>query len=142
MEELKDIFVTDRDVLIGGRGMKIKQIQLQDLPKIFDFVNQFLEKSKAAKTNKDLIQVAMQILASEPKHIMNVFSITTSMKPEEINKLSAAGIVAVGKVVLEDNIDFLYKNIMPLLENLGETVKSKTQNGPKKSKGSSNEATL
>lgn len=129
MEELNTLFAVEKTVSIFGSDVKIKQISLGDLPKVFELVEPHL-KSKELNFKS----IAAVLLKNDFDKVTALISDLTDIDKEKIPTMNMAASADVLANILKENVSFLEAHVVPVIERMTESIKESNLAGQSKSK--------
>lgn len=131
--QLSTIFTSDREFKISDKEtVKIKEIKLKDIPVVIGIIKKIFG-FKLEKNQSQALAIA-EAVEKDFDSVKKLIEITTDLTASQIDELNAAGTISILKEVVKDNMDFLVKKVIPLVNGLTETVKVAAANGSNKSK--------
>lgn len=134
-EELKSIFSSEKELSLGGKIIKIKDVTIGDIPVFMEIINKLASKLTLEGTNLQVGLLISQAISSEFDSVLEILELTTDLSMEDIKKLNLAAATLIAHEVIKQNIDFLSKHALPALQKIKESLA-----GMKKSKSSSSPA--
>lgn len=120
MENLQALFTSSHKETFKGVEIEINDIKVGDLPYIVDLVESFVT------TKGDTNSKIATILKSQMENVEILISRVTSIKKEDVSKLSIDALIFIVSKIITSNIVFIKKNILPMAEEIQKTMK---QNG-------------
>lgn len=127
VKELKEIFSTERLVKTTDRNVVIRQIRVGDLHTVTKFVQLHL-----AGASDDTTERIMKVFQTPEgkEQVIDLIQATTDLTRQEIENMNMYGLLAIINEVVEENLPFLEKEVLPilarLLGNILGTTKSKS----------------
>lgn len=123
MSELESLFVTEKTVKIGKGEVVVKQLTVDDLPKILQIMMKVMpEKNKTF----DLKAAVQKIVTDHFEEVKLLLVSLTNIETEKVGKLNLAAASMIIAEVLKENVDFLYQHVVPAIQGLTDSINQKS----------------
>ena len=129
MEELNTLFAVEKTVSIFGSDVKIKQISLGDLPKVFELVEPHL-KSKELNFKS----IAAVLLKNDFDKVTALISDLTDIPKDKVPTMNMAASAEVLANILKENVSFLESHVVPVINKMAASINQSNLAGQPKSK--------
>lgn len=131
--ELKSIFAEGREIELGGSKIQIKQIELQHLPIVVEIVSKIYDaNNKVSKMKReDSIKSVIDTLKNDFDMAVKLMVATTNLEEKDVRRLNLGAATLILSEVIEENVDFLLKNVIPSVTGVAEKIKTYGQNKSK-----------
>lgn len=123
MESLESLFPVEKELQFGTRVVKIKTVELGNIPTLLKTIDPFLKSNNRKET-------ALNMFQNDFESVLKLFEITTDLSTDEIKKMSLAAAMIIFNAVLKENSDFLVEKVIPHLQEMAKSLPGLNQSKP------------
>lgn len=132
--ELAALLVTEKTIKVKDVEIKIKTLELENLPMLFEIMGNIWRKFSGIKNEMNKrkgpkdpphelsIPEMIAVVMSEPEALSKIIESTTNIPKNMIGKLNLAATTEILEAVIAENSDFLSKEVLPKVKALVEKV--------------------
>jgi len=113
--------------LSTGEVLLISEITIREFPSFIKIVKRLLPKGLTKDKEKTIEEQLLEVVMEDPDALLELVSVCSKMEKTKLDTLSITDLILIATAIIEVNLDFFMKKVLPVIGIATERIATKAQ---------------